>query len=87
MARSQSLKFWHIIRLKLLAGELITHEIAVVFVRISNRHFVYGLGNVGKCHRAPIFAGVSRDKLSVSTSTRPICIVYKEASDDDWMMF
>ena len=34
MARSESLKLWHVIsRLKLLAGELITHEIAVCGVR------------------------------------------------------
>ena len=84
MARTEYLKLWYMIRLKLLAGELISHEITVVFVRTSNRHFVHGLGRVSKCHRAPIVAGVSRDKLSVSTSTRRTCIVYREASDDDW---
>ena len=85
MARIESLKLWHKIRLKLQAGELITHEIAGV-VRISNRHSVYGLRKVNMCRRAPLVAGVSRDKRSVSTSTSCISIVCKEASDG-WMMF
>ena len=76
----------HIIRMTLLAGELITHEIAG-FVRISNRHSAYGLGRASMCRRAPIVAVVSRDKRSVSTSTIPTCFACKEASDDDLMMF
>ena len=44
------------------------------------------VGKVSMCRRAPIVAGVSRDKRSVSTSTSCISIVCKEASDG-WMMF
>lgn len=65
MARTESLKLWRMITLKLLDGELITHEIAVVFVRISSRHSVYGLGELIKCYRPSIVAGVSRDMRSV----------------------
>ena len=75
MARSETLKLWHIIRLKLLVGELIMHETAVVFARISNCHSVYELGKVRKCLISPVVARVSRDKRSVSTSTSGICIV------------
>ena len=87
MARNESLELWGIIRRELLAGELITRGISVVFVRISSRHSVYGLGKLIKFHRAPIVAGVSRDMRSVSMNTRCIRMVYKQASDDDWMKF
>ena len=49
-------------------------------------HSVYGLGKVSMYHRAPVVAGVSRDKRSVSTSTTSIYVVRKEAGDADWMM-
>ena len=44
------------------------------------------VGKVRMCRRMPIVAGVSRDKRSVSTSMSRICIVCKEASDDDSMV-
>ena len=59
----------------------------MVFVGISNRHSVYGLGKVSTYHRAHIVAGVSRDKRSVSTSMSNTCIVCNEASEDDRVMY
>ena len=58
-----------------------------MFVWISNFHSFNRLGTVSRYGRAHIVAGVSRGERSVSPSTSSTCIVCKEASDDDWMVF
>ena len=91
MARTESFKLLHIMRLKLLRVcrqlKNKSRTRLLVFIWIYNFHSFYGLGKVSMYGRAPIVAGVSCGERSVSPSTSSTCIVCKEASDDDWMVF